>query len=228
MRGWRSSTRAAAASTAARSETSHSSCSSASDWRRERPTTSMPRACSARTSSAPMPGRGAGDDGYLQTLNSRGRPSACGRTRPAPSPSAVLALRRGPPCSRHARRHRPGRTCRCRSGACRRRTVTCLIFFVDPATTTSRSFLKAQTCAGGSIQVTVGPFDDGQLRLLEGRVREDVVPDRVDVLGLLVVGGRDDRRRRARLELRAPRSGCRRARGRRPGRRRRRRRATPS
>ena len=36
--------------------------------------------------------------------------------------------------------------------------VTFLIFFVAPATTTRRSLLNAQTWAGGSIQVTVGPF----------------------------------------------------------------------
>ena len=36
--------------------------------------------------------------------------------------------------------------------------VTSLIFSVAPATTTSRSLLNAQTRAGGSTQVTVGPF----------------------------------------------------------------------
>src|SRR4051812_35997915 len=55
MLGWRASTLSAAASTDSRSATSHSSCSSAADGRRESPATRVPRACNWRTSSAPIP-----------------------------------------------------------------------------------------------------------------------------------------------------------------------------
>ena len=149
------------------------------------------------------PGRGAGDDGYLQILIVRADAAVLPPASVSVATSMWLPFFDLAGLPREGVDRRPARSCRRRSRLPSSVNATWRdLLQRRRRSTTSCSRLRGAHARRAARATNGRAGDDRQLLLRERRVRVDRVADGVDVLRLLVVGGLEDQVRLPGLERR--------------------------